>query len=299
MTQPADRGPTLFLTGGTGFIGRRVCALNERGSIVAPGRSGLWADGRIVDESPFDLRDVEKYRGALNEHAPDVLVHLAWEGLPDYSAENSAHNLAVGLGLITSAVRAGVRRIVVAGSGWEYGARTGPLREDDVPDRPSVFAAYKFAQFTAAAALCREAGVELVWARIFFSYGPGQRRQSLVPSVVESLRRGEQPTLRTPGVLSDFIHVDDVARALLSMSAPGGPEGIVNVGTGRATPAFEVARTVAAAMGSSVRIPAAEITGGQWADVTRLAGEVGFTARETLESGIEKTVRAILAESNA
>jgi nucleoside-diphosphate-sugar epimerase len=290
---------TYLVTGGTGFIGRRLLALSEGDHVLAAGRSGLSIAGTTVDASTFDLADAEKYRHLFANHNPDVLVHLAWQGLPDYSAENSLYNLIVGLRLIDCATKEGVRRIVVAGSGWEYGTRKGPLREDDTPESPSVFAAHKLAQFNAADALCRERGVELVWLRIFFSYGPGQRQQSLVPSVVESLRRGEVPVLRTPGALSDFIYVDDVARVVRAVLQPGGPMGIINVGTGRATAAFEVARLVAEVMESKVRIPDAETIDGPWADTTRLCGEVGFTPRVSLESGIQRTVRSILGDSHA
>ena len=294
MARNPDAPLTHLVTGGTGFIGRRVLALGGEERVVALGRSGLSVSGQIVDDSVFDLADTAKYARVIADYAPDVLVHLAWQGLPDYSAGNSLHNLTVGLRLIECAVKAGIRRIVVAGSGWEYGTRTGPLREYDVPESPSVFAAHKLAQLRVAEALCREAGVELAWVRIFFSYGPGQRRQSLIPAVVDAIRRGESPVLRTPGALSDFVFVDDVARAVRAISLLGGPVGIINVGTGRPTAAFEVARIVADVMDSHVRIPNADVTSGSWADTTRLHGELGFVPQVSLEEGIERTVRSLL-----
>lgn len=297
MTMSPESPLTCLLTGGTGFIGRRFLATSEGGGVVAPGRSGVWVDGQIVDGSSYDLAHVEKYRRLFDEYAPDVLIHLAWQGLPDYSAENSVHNLAMGLRLIDCAVKSGVRRIVVAGSGWEYGSRSGPLRENDAPESPSVFAAHKLAQLHAADALCRESGVELVWLRIFFSYGPGQRQQSLIPSVVESVRRGESPVLRTPGALSDFIYVDDVVRILRVVSVPGGPVGIINAGTGRATAAFEVARIVADVMHSRVHIPEPDSVTGSWADTTRIRSEFGFVPQVSLESGIRRTIDAILGNA--
>jgi UDP-glucose 4-epimerase len=297
MASSPEHPLTYLVTGGTGFIGRRFLSMSAGESVVAPGRSGVWVAGRIVDEGSFDLADVEKYRRLFKEYSPEVLVHLAWQGLPDYSAENSLHNLEMGLRLIDCAVKSGVRRIVVAGSGWEYGTRSGPLREDDEPESPSVFAAHKLALFHAADAMCREKGTELAWLRIFFSYGPGQRKQSLIPSVVNSIRRGESPTLRTPGALSDFIHVDDVVRILRAVSVPGGPAGIINAGTGRATAAFEVARLVAGAMRSPIHIPEPDVVSGSWADPTRLRSEFAFIPQVSLETGIQRTVDAILGDT--
>jgi len=287
----------ILITGGTGFIGQALVSAQKHQSIIAASRNGLWRDGEKLNSSSYDLVALEVWKELFERERPHVLVHLAWQGLPDYSLENSLWNLDLGIRLLRIAISSGVRRVVIAGTCWEYGDSQGCLREDSEPQEPSVFAAHKLAQYQIASAMCRVSGVELAWARIFFCYGPNQRPQSLIPTVVASLRDRKQPNLKTPEALIDLIHVSDVSRALLALTNIGAPTGVFNVGSGQAVPTFLVAQKVAELMQSQLTIPSEVNTHGFWADTTRLKTEFDFQPTFTLEEGIRQTVDWLLAKS--
>ena len=62
---------------------------------------------------------------------PDVLIHLAWGGLPNYpSLHHFERELPAHYALLKRLVDDGLRRLVVAGTCFEYGMQSGPLAED-------------------------------------------------------------------------------------------------------------------------------------------------------------------------
>jgi NADH dehydrogenase len=101
---------TIFLTGGTGFLGSRVCRAlqQQRHSILFLTRSGSAPDG--VEVVTADLLEPDKYRDALQK--ADVVVHLA---AVTGKAPAHAHDRVNAQGtatLVGESRRGGVRRFL-------------------------------------------------------------------------------------------------------------------------------------------------------------------------------------------
>jgi len=82
----------------------------------------------------------------------------------------------------------------------------------------SVFGASKHALHHVAAALCHSAAATLAWTRIFFAYGPHQKVASLAPTICRAVIDGKAPVLKTPAAVNDFIYIDDIAEAFVTLS---------------------------------------------------------------------------------
>src|SRR4051794_16171944 len=120
----------LFLTGGSGFLGsalwprlicagHRVLALSRRPRPSVP--SLEWVEG--------DLADPASYRGALRRFHARALVHLAWEGLPNYGDVCSRKNAVQSEQLFDVAAQEGCTTLLGVGSCWEYRHTEGPVDE--------------------------------------------------------------------------------------------------------------------------------------------------------------------------
>jgi len=118
---------------------------------------------------------------------------------------------------------------------------------------------------------------------------------ALVMRFVEAVERGaETVTLwGTGGARREFIHVDDAADAILFLIENRDEPGIINVGTGVDVSIKELAEKIAALVGFGGVIEwDAEKPDGmprKCLDVTRL-NKAGFSARISLEEGLERTV---------
>jgi nucleoside-diphosphate-sugar epimerase len=77
-----------------------------------------------------DVGAPEAYRGTLAEFQPEAALHLAWEGIPDFSLQKCMANLHSGVLFGNAVLEAGCRHLVVAGSCWEDGKVDGMVSED-------------------------------------------------------------------------------------------------------------------------------------------------------------------------
>jgi len=77
----------IFITGSTGFIGKHLV-------------KNLKARGHELFLLDKDLADIKEWINEVKNFNPDAVIHLAWQGIPDYGPETSAKNLKYGLDLI-------------------------------------------------------------------------------------------------------------------------------------------------------------------------------------------------------
>jgi nucleoside-diphosphate-sugar epimerase len=69
------------------------------------------------------------------------------------------------------------------------------------------------------------------WARLYYPYGIGEARQRLISAMIEALLAGREFRLQCPDVRKDYVHITDVANALVVL-LQAGVQGVVDVGTG-------------------------------------------------------------------
>lgn len=284
----------VLLTGASGFLGRSVLPLLGDHQVLCLSREpGRVPRGRGVEGLQADIGSDGEWVSEVARFQPDWCLHLAWEGLPDYSLARCRMNLDAGIRLVDAVAQAGVKRMVVAGSCWEYGRATGAVVETQPPVEPGVFAATKLAMQTMLESAARSAGFEHRWARVFFVYGSGQRPTSLIPSVRAACLDGRAPDIREPATLQDFVHVDDVAAALVALLSTGGGSGVFNVGSGEPTSVGEVANLVADYYERPRPFSVVPAGDGFWADTHWTVSTTGWQNRLSINEGIARTLRAL------
>jgi nucleoside-diphosphate-sugar epimerase len=245
-----------------------------------------------------DLADPAAVAELVARVQPELCIHCAWIATPGAyltSPENATHEQIAGE-LAQALVEGGCARIVGVGTCFEYAPSDEPLRETSPLGPVTPYARAKLAALDRMQDACGGSETTLAWARLFYLYGPGEDRRRLVPSVVLSLLEG-RPARTTPGEqLRDFLHVDDVAAALVAV-AESGVTGVVNVGSGDPVTVRELVETVGTITGRPelVELGALPYAPGDpmvvSADNRRLTEECGFTQRLNLVDGLSETVR--------
>lgn len=227
----------IGVTGAGGFVGAHVLRALARTSgheIVALTRSPLRDPPEGVGEIVCDIRDDRP--GVYDRlNRVDLLVHLAWGGLPNYlSFHHIDDELTVQLRFLRRMIEEGLPALQVTGTCYEYGMAYGPQREDMIsaPSNP-----YGFAKATLLRKLqfLRESiPFRMTWARLFYMHGQGQAPGSLYPLLRAAAERGDSRFPMSSGEqLRDYLSVEDVADTLARLAINHQDAGVVNVCSGK------------------------------------------------------------------
>jgi len=259
----------IFITGGTGFVGKAtVRQLVEAGhdllSLQREGSRSL----KGVTPLTGDLATIASLEAAIADFAPDVAIHLAWQGIPDYSAENSLRNVDYSMALYRTVLTAGCKNIISTGSCWEYARPSGAISEEHPLEGGKAFPTAKNMLRMAGAELAEKVDARFYWLRLFYVYGPGQKAASLIPTIALARLAGEKPGINNMNAACDFVYVDDVASAIVAVAEKRPERTVFNVGSGQLTSNAEVLAMIDNELGAATDGSAApSLSVGFWADL--------------------------------
>jgi nucleoside-diphosphate-sugar epimerase len=231
----------LLVTGATGFIGRHlVSALLTRGHVVtAVARcEGAARNMPWIAQVQFLAADVQTPLSFLQIKAfaaHDALIHLAWPGLPNYKAKfHIEQNLPANIRFIGDLVDAGLPRVMVTGTCFEYGMQSGCLIETMETQPTNAYALAKDGLRKQLQDLQHSKPFELLWTRLFYMHGTGQNPNSLLAQLDHAIAAGE-PEFRMSGgeQLRDYLPVSDVAERLALLLDCPIAQGVFNICSGK------------------------------------------------------------------
>lgn len=273
----------VLITGATGFIGRHL-----REVMTSSGVRTALLTRQPTDAFPNEIHfcsanTASHVRETVERSRASTLIHLEWSGLPNYgSPAHLEDELPRQLDLLADAIKSGITRLVIAGSCEEYGSPQGRVSESVECEPTSYYGKAKTYLHAEVRRLAEHHQASVIWARLFYVYGDGQRSGSLFDQLRSAERdRQGSVSLRNPRALYDFVDVKTVARTLAFLGIRASGVGIVNVGSGHAATVRSHALEIITRNKWNVRLH--EVTtsddadkdgSGFWADVTKLRAEI-------------------------
>ena len=229
MSEPFS-GLVMLITGASGFAGRHLAAL-----------AGDFVPGGV------NLLDADATRAVVRDAQPERVFHLAARASVSDSWKHPLRtmqdNLAMTFNLLEAiAQEAPDARVLVTGSGEQYGPPASLPVDEDAPFRPqNPYAVSKCAVDSAASFFADARGLHVVRTRSFNHAGPGQSEAYVVSAFARQIAEAEAGgvaslTVRTGNLepRRDFTDVRDVVRAYWGLlDAPVEP-GAYNVCSGQA-----------------------------------------------------------------
>lgn len=244
----------VLVVGAGGFIGRRIvhALLKANYDVVAH----LGPHGTSC---PKELEGIEYFTGALEDsklvkkrvNGVRIIVHSAGPPSVAKSFENpslyaAAHVMGTA-NLLESCCKSDVRRFLYVSSAEVYGRPSrNPVSESD-PVRPlSPYAGMKVAAETIVSAYTQMVGICGVILRPFSVYGPGISGYSLLGSLITQTLSNDVVEINSPGVVRDYVYVDDLASAVIKSIKIQNICGavVVNIGAAKGISALDLARKI-------------------------------------------------------
>ena len=189
-----------------------------------------------------------------------------------------------------------VMLVVLAGTCAEYDWTDGHCVEDDTPLRAkSLYAKSKLAFRDSALAISEATDLSVAWARVFFSFGPHEQAQRLVPAVIRALSSGERARCSDGSLLRDFMYVLDVAGAMVAV-LDSDFSGDINIASGQAQSLEQMVRRIASKLDGLDRIDFGHYPRRPddpqkiSADISRLTNATGWSPAYDLDSALDDTI---------
>jgi UDP-glucose 4-epimerase len=303
---------TYLVTGGAGFIGSHLATtLVERGESVRV--LDDLSTGRLENLGELLPKQIEFVRGAVTDRkvvdeavrGVDVVFHhAALASVPRSVEEPLETHTADATGTVTlldACRRAGVRRVVYAGSSSCYGNRPEmPKTESHLPQVLSPYAAAKLAGELYCEAFAASYPLETVRLRYFNVFGPRQDPKgpyaAVIPLFVSALLEGRRPTIFGDGSQSrDFTYVDNIVQAnLLAAQVPGISGRVYNIACGFTTSVLELLKEICGLLNKpcepSFAPPRVGDVQHSSADISAARRDLGYAPTVDLKEGLRRTI---------
>jgi GDP-L-fucose synthase len=300
----------IFVAGHRGLVGSAIVReLRRRG----------FARLVLRTSADLDLRDHAAVRAFFEQERPDI-VYLAAAKVGGIHANNTypadflRDNLQIQTNVIDAAWRAGTRKLCFLGSSCIYPKQaTQPIREDALLTGPleptnEWYAVAKIAGIKMCQAYRRQHGFDAISLMPTNLYGPGDnfdlQNSHVLPALIRRLHEAKlhddaEVTIWGTGTpRREFLHADDLARAVVHLMDVYSGEELVNIGCGEDLSIKELAELIASVVGFTGRLvfdpSKPDGTPRKLLDVSRAFG-LGWRPTISLQEGVASTYQWFLA----
>lgn len=300
---------SVLITGGAGFIGsnlvRKLIELNYEVNLILKKSSDLWRIKDILNKVKIyhvDLLNKKKLTKIVSKINPNFIIHLATYS--NYRRETGVEemvdiNIKGTLNLLLASKNIDYDVLVNTGSSSEYGIKNNPMKETDILEPISFYAATKSSVTLLCHVFSKEYKKSIVTLRPFSVYGPYEEKDRFVPTIIKAVLKNKTIKITPGNQRRDFMHVKDVVDIYIKTLSYGKKLSgqILNVGTGIEKTNDEVVRLLFKVTGKKVKIKKGAFPKRIWdtphwvADISKTKKLLRWKPKFILEKGLWETYK--------
>ena len=303
----------VFVTGGLGFIGSNFIdhVLENHSEITAIlniDRCDYCA--RVHNVSRFsdprytyvqaDITNMAKMKRLFRDFKPDAVVHFAAQSHVDTSFENAEQYIKdniIGTYTVLECVKESGCRLVHISTDEVYGEVD--LDETSHPDTSVLNPTNPYSATKAGAELLVKAyghsfGIPYVITRGNNVFGPKQYPEKVIPAFIDAMMKGNPCRIHGEGrSRRNFIYVDDVSRAVMTVLQHGKNGTVYNIGTRNeysVLEIFDILRDLVNPKATKIHVNDRPHNDKRYAVDSSALQELGWSEQVSFREAIQKTV---------
>lgn len=230
----------------------------------------------------------------------DVVYHLAAiTSIPDTRSlvqTTFLTNSNGTLNVLLAAHENKVQKIVYVSTCHVYGLQDKlPISEQNTPHPNDIYSASKLSGELLSLALGEMYGMDITISRAFNHYGPRQRKEFLIPSIILQAIRNRRIVLGDPTPTRDYTFVEDVVEGYILIGEKGRPSETYNLCTKRERTIEQIVNEIVSAGNFDIKVK--WNPGSRKVDIPRSVGsyekartELGWSPKTGFTDGLRKTI---------
>lgn len=292
-----------IVTGANGFVGRHLIRqlINNGYEVFAVVRQNRFENIKDLNVHivECDMDNISGLYLQIPKLKDPVFYHLAWEGNSGDARKDYRLQLINAYRTVEAAKAAkqiGCKNFVAAGSVTQLLYRDY-LKEDGItPEMVTCYAVGKMTAEFLLKCVCAEEKINLCWCYIANFYGEDDTTNNFINFLIDNYSNDVVPVLTPAEQLADFIHVDDVARALIILGEKVRDSISVYVGYGEPRPLKEyieiIHNKIAPNIQSGVGLKKFEGKSVDYSlvDYKKMERQYGFLPHISFEQGIDSVI---------
>ncbi len=231
----------ILITGGNGFLGSNLVQklLDEGHDIYVLSRSNINLKD-VLNKIKFNFasnKDFSLYREDIHKFSPDIVFHFGWSGGNNYKDTNDVSQFHDNVGYSIELLNIlndlpKKPKFIGVGSFSEYGEQKNIITEEVVELPLNLYGLSKLTFKKYSEMLCNQYGIEWVWIRPCYVYGPKDVSTRLIPTLINKFLTNQLVELDKCNTIIDYIYIDDFTNFIYNLAISNNT-GVYNICSGQ------------------------------------------------------------------